>query len=47
MQSRTLHANSEDFQILAITTLVSSFVAEWNDQNMKFYHEWSMMPVSI
>ena len=23
------YANSEDFQVLAITTMVSSFVAEW------------------
>ena len=27
----TMYANSEDFQVLAITTMVSSFVAEWND----------------
>ena len=27
-----MYANSEDFQVLAITTMVSSFVAEWNDQ---------------
>ena len=32
---RTMYANSEDFQVLAITTMVSSFVAEWNDQTMK------------
>lgn len=25
----TMYANSEDFQVLAITTMVSSFVAEW------------------
>ena len=25
----TMYANNEDFQILAITTMVSSFVAEW------------------
>lgn len=31
----TMYANSEDFQVLAITTMVSSFVAEWNDQTMK------------
>ena len=31
----TMYANSEDFQVLAITTMVSSFVAKWNDQNMK------------
>ena len=30
-----MYANSEDFQVLAITTMVSSFVAEWNDRNMK------------
>ena len=30
-----MYANSEDFQVLAITTMVSSFVAEWNDQTMK------------
>lgn len=28
---KTMYANSEDFQVLAITTMVSSFVAEWND----------------
>ncbi len=27
----TMYANSEDFQVLAITTMVSSFVAKWND----------------
>ena len=32
---KTMYANSEDFQVLAITTMVSSFVAEWNDQTMK------------
>lgn len=26
---KTMYANSEDFQVLAITTMVSSFVAEW------------------
>ena len=35
----TMYANSEDFQVLAITTMVSSFVAEWNDQNMKLHHK--------
>ena len=25
----TMYANSEAFQVLAITTMVSSFVAEW------------------
>ena len=34
-----MYANSEDFQVLAITTMVSSFVAEWNDQNMKLHHK--------
>lgn len=32
---KTMYANSEDFQILAITTMVSSFVAEWNDRMEK------------
>lgn len=32
---KTMYANSEDFQVLAITTMVSSFVTEWNDQTMK------------
>ena len=36
--------DSEDFQVLAITTMVSSFVAEWNDPNMKLHHEWKVMP---
>ena len=40
----TMYANSEDFQVLAITTMVSSFVAEWNDPNMKLHHEWKVMP---
>ena len=39
-----MYANSEDFQVLAITTMVSSFVAEWNDRSMKLYHEWKVMP---
>ena len=43
----TIYANSEDFQILAITTMVSSFVAEWNDRSMKLYHEWSVTPFNI
>jgi len=30
-----MYANNEDFQILAITTMVSSFVAEWNDHTMQ------------
>ena len=34
-----MYANSEDFQVLAITTMVSSFVAEWNDSNMKLHHK--------
>lgn len=42
--SKTMYANSEDFQVLAITTMVSSFVAEWNDRSMKLYHEWKVMP---
>ena len=39
-----IHQDSEDFQVLAITTMVSSFVAEWNDRSMKLYHEWKVMP---
>ena len=39
MGRTTMYANSEDFQVLAITTMVSSFVAEWNDQNMKLHHK--------
>ena len=39
-----MYANSEDFQVLAITTMVSSFVAEWNDPNMKLHHEWMVVP---
>ena len=30
-----MYANSEDFQVLAITMMVSSFVAEWNDHTMQ------------
>ena len=40
-----MHANSEDFQVLAITTMVSSFVAEWNDLNIELHHEWKSMPL--
>lgn len=29
--------DSEDFQVLAITTMVSSFVAEWNDHSLKIF----------
>ena len=43
--SRTMYANSEDFQVLAITTMVSSFVVEWNDPNMKLHHEWKVVPL--
>ena len=43
----TMYANSEDFQVLAITTMVSSFVAEWNDRNMKLQHEWRVMPLRL
>ena len=32
---QTMYANSEDFQVLAIITMVSSFVAEWYDQIVK------------
>ena len=32
---KTMYANSEDFQVLAITTMVSSFVAEWYDHTMQ------------
>ena len=32
---QTMYANSEDFQVLAIITMVSSFVAEWNDHTMQ------------
>ena len=39
-----MYANSEDFQVLAITTMVSSFAAEWNDRNMKLHHEWKAIP---
>ena len=44
MKAMTMYANSEDFQVLAITTMVSSFLAEWNDRSMKLYHEWKVMP---
>ena len=42
-----MYANSEDFQVLAITTMVSSFVAEWNDQNMKLHHKKGGLHKSI
>ena len=29
-----MYANSEDFQVLAITTMVSAFVAEWYDHTI-------------
>ena len=34
-----MYANSEDFQVLAITTMVSSFVAEWYDRSVEQHHE--------
>ena len=33
------YANSEDFQVLAITTMVSSFVAEWYGRSAERHHE--------
>ena len=39
-----MYANSEDFQVLAVTAMVSSFAAEWNDPNMELHHEWKVMP---
>jgi len=40
----TMYANSEDFQVLAISTMVSAFVAEWNDhkKSTPFSHECSV-----
>ena len=35
----TMYANSEDFQVLAITTMVSSFVAEWYGRSAERHHE--------
>ena len=40
-----MYANSEDFQVLAITTMVSSFVAEWDNQNMKLHHKGGYIKV--
>ena len=37
-----MYANSEGFQVLAITTMVSSFVAEWNDRSMKSAARFSL-----
>ena len=34
-----MYANSEDFQVLAITTMVSSFVAEWYGRGAERHHE--------
>ena len=41
---RTMYANSEDFQVLAISTMVSLFGAEWNDhkKSTPFSHECSV-----
>ena len=36
---QTMYANSEDFQVLAITTMVSSFVAEWYGRSAERHHE--------
>ena len=36
MQLQTMYANSEDFQVLAITTMVGLFVAKWYDQQKDF-----------
>lgn len=33
---QTMYANSEDFQVLAITTMVGLFVAKWYDQQKDF-----------
>ena len=32
---KTMYVNSEDFQVLAISMMVSSFGAEWNDHTMQ------------
>ena len=41
---KTMYANSEDFQVLAISTMVSLFGAEWNDhkKSTPFSHECSV-----
>ena len=39
LTSMTMYANSEDFQVLAITTMVSSFVAEWYGRSAERHHE--------
>ena len=36
---QTMYANSEDFQVLAITTMVSSFGAEWYGRSAERHHE--------
>ena len=43
----TMYANSEDFQVLAITTMVSSFVAEWYGRSAERHHEWRVMSLEI
>ena len=39
--------DSEDFQVLAITTMVSSFVAEWYDRSAERHHEGRVMSLEI
>ena len=34
-----MYANSEDLKVLAITTMVSSFVVEWYGRSAQRHHE--------
>ena len=34
-----MYANSDDLKVLAITTMVSSFVAEWYGRSAERHHE--------
>ena len=42
-----MYANSEDFQVLAITTMVSSFVAEWYGRSAERHHEGRVMSLEM
>ena len=42
-----MYANSDDLKVLAITTMVSSFVAEWYGRSAERHHEWRVMSLEI
>ena len=42
-----MYANSEDLKVLAITTMVSSFVAGWYGRSAERHHEGRAMSLEI